>query len=1384
MRNYTYNFEVSTMFTMFIAALDDIIVKRYNKDKVAQDQIQCRFVYAPKQRVLLDLIDKAQNIQLPVIAVSNGGINRDVSRVFNKLQGSHFSSNDPRYSHVLHQPIPIDLTINMSILARYQEDYDQIITNLFPYFDPYIEVSWRIPYIPDYEIRSKVIWSGNVTTQYPTELNANQTARVQGDTSFTFQGWLFKSAPADDGNIFKITVDYSTLPDLTTLYSLSTLNTLYPNTTDRIILSAVPQPRYIEPYWATTLIPTTFNLYGKSLTHITGVYLSGNTNFNSTFYNPFSGTPLSASYPGFYGSILPVSAFTTNNDNEMTFTMPDALSAGRVDVIVQNPAGYGSLTQYVYNPPTSSYTQPFTDGILIGDPAEVITFKYPLDSNNLINISSNTRINNLRITTSAGDSLYPAFNTNTFDYCISNCGNVDDTISYSLHVNNNTVSGTIKVKQALQVYDGISFYYIRFTPNGLPVATVAYGPTSEYIEGYYLIGDYIWKAQAGDNDVVKYFSIYNKDGVPVWFTPSLSAQSTSVELGNQTNRILLNGTTGTSRYVVDINNELTTSKYDILPRLDGSTPWSTLASVPPGLSGWDVREAQIITTNSTGSQPYLNGNILACAYTLSGFYIQIQDSSNSIIWEWNSELYLKPYLTDVYHLNSIDVHPNTGNILVSLRNTSSVFSIDYSTKNIQWVLQGASTNPAATLKGNILPALTASITFLDNANEPTIGAFQYNGPIGQHNAKWRPELPVTGESGSGGFCISLYDDQSDIPGTGTTPGPSARGVIYEINVSNKLAYQLYSIYSDNGTSPFTGAYGITNDVPGDDNPFSHGLTLSRAAYSSVYPIYEEYRSVLYDSVTKVFALNFPGANYYRINKAPKSFLDINKLRITSGMNLNVQTPSVFTPISSTNLLNVYSKNTVYSLSVSANKAILPGYTLYPAFSSTYNDYVIQTNLDPGSSLLNFKLNINNNVLPVSSIKVDSALQVYSKYTSYYIRFLSTAVPVATATIYSNDYTPGYYATVTNNRLNSGQPGYDGYPVIYNELGIPVWYLNNRTSVSIAKGVYNNTFVGNTNTSYIQICANNIGVTDYYNYNDHEAQQIYMPSSSRNGNFIGFDDTGAFTIKEYNPHGTSVWTTGAGSYFSDSEDLDTYHVNSIDVHPVTGNILVSMRHVSCILAIEYSTKKLLWVLGTNQGNDLRSLVVNNSLTTNTIWLTGNYIQNEPTYAGHTYYGPIQQHDARWHTNITPLYSPNNDVISIFDNQTPINQIEGAARGAIFEVDTTNKIAHHISSVFAAPGQYSPYRGSYTVLSENDSYSHTVDFCQLSNYTGDLPYIKQLAEFKGPITLSNTITKPLVFDMHVAHTGLGPYRIIKIPKTFLTLDYLRGTAGLSGINVPKP
>lgn len=115
----------------------------------------------------------------------------------------------------------------------------------------------------------------------------------------------------------------------------------------------------------------TFNIYGKSFARLEAVYLSGNVFNNQTFLNPFSAIPkLSATYPGFYGVKLLSSQYVTNFDNTITITVLSAPTEGYVDIIAQNPAGYGALTNYAikksyFDPQDVSTFRPWASGIKV-----------------------------------------------------------------------------------------------------------------------------------------------------------------------------------------------------------------------------------------------------------------------------------------------------------------------------------------------------------------------------------------------------------------------------------------------------------------------------------------------------------------------------------------------------------------------------------------------------------------------------------------------------------------------------------------------------------------------------------------------------------------------------------------------------------------------------------------------------------------------------------------------------------------------------------------------------------------------------------------------------------------------------------------------------------
>ena len=91
-------------------------------------------MYAPKTRVFNYLNNPAPGgLTVPVIGVNINSITRDNTRVFNKNEGFRvpYSNEEDSlpYDKKILQPVPVNIGVSMTIVTKYQNDMDQIISN-------------------------------------------------------------------------------------------------------------------------------------------------------------------------------------------------------------------------------------------------------------------------------------------------------------------------------------------------------------------------------------------------------------------------------------------------------------------------------------------------------------------------------------------------------------------------------------------------------------------------------------------------------------------------------------------------------------------------------------------------------------------------------------------------------------------------------------------------------------------------------------------------------------------------------------------------------------------------------------------------------------------------------------------------------------------------------------------------------------------------------------------------------------------------------------------------------------------------------------------------------------------------------------------------------
>ena len=366
-----FHWEIKDLLIQFIAAFDEVVIGRYDKNRSEKSTINVRYVYAPKEKVLFDIVNKAQNLTLPVIAVNITNVSRDETRVFNKLEGFYhpqtttFDKQDVRYTRKVGMPVPVNITVNMSILTEYQTDMDQILSNFVAYSNPYIIISWKIP--EDFgvgytqEIRSEVLWNGSIPLDYPIEQTANSKPRINAETSFTIKGWIFPAVPDDpfkniffiDSNFYAVTGFNNTgkFTGFDEYSSLSAINVALSSSSETISISAAPQLGYVyfsylnHPYEvedSLTISNTnsggTITLQGKMLQYTTSLLLSSNV---TNFYQNLTSLDFTY-YPNVTGYVVPAANYNIVAPNIITMNLPTLTANGNFDILIINEAGWDS----------------------------------------------------------------------------------------------------------------------------------------------------------------------------------------------------------------------------------------------------------------------------------------------------------------------------------------------------------------------------------------------------------------------------------------------------------------------------------------------------------------------------------------------------------------------------------------------------------------------------------------------------------------------------------------------------------------------------------------------------------------------------------------------------------------------------------------------------------------------------------------------------------------------------------------------------------------------------------------------------------------------------------------------------------------------------------
>jgi hypothetical protein len=387
-------------------------------------------------------------------------------------------------------------------------------------------------------------------------------------------------------------------------------------------------------------------------------------------------------------------------------------------------------------------------------------------------------------------------------------------------------------------------YWIRCLPADFPRLTLQTFPDAGAPSpGYYLLGDTFHAKPEGG-----YAIVLDSQGVPVWYHTTLNgAGADNVDVAAK----------NTISYIGDV--KYTFSDFNSAYEVHNLATNAMQTVMPTGYPA-DMHELRRLSNGNylmfsrqieTGvdlvglSNDTASDNMVDCK-------IHEVDTSGNIVWMWDATDHLDPVkdctypvkdsavdssgttvpVPDPFHCNSIDVAAN-GDLLVSSRNTDSIFLISRATGKIVWKLGGSSYTK-------------------DGAAYIAIQGDALNGFYRQHDARFLPD-----------GTISVFDDET------AKLGP-ARALVLSYDVDAGTAAIVWQLR----TNAPSAAMGSVRTQGDGSRIIGWGLS------GGLNPVFTEVGA---DGKPIAQLTMSPGDSSYRAIKVSTDDLDIELLRTTAGL---------------------------------------------------------------------------------------------------------------------------------------------------------------------------------------------------------------------------------------------------------------------------------------------------------------------------------------------------------------------------------------------------------------------------------------------------------------------------------------------------------------------
>jgi hypothetical protein len=238
MKTFNYNKEILIATAQIQMLFNNISIKRNNVN------ITVPCVFGQRSRILKFLQNpEGSSFKLPMSHLARSGIIYNAARSANIHQHILTQSANSAFDPNRITPVPVDITYNLTIMTKYPDDMDMLLSNFIPFFHKDVYVTSPHPKIPNTTINHQIVWNGTIDDKWPEELQPNENDIQICNTSFTYKTELFGGSgyisPTTEGLIYTI--------DMTLSPSTSNINDSYVLSGNNVLGGFYPVP-YTESF--------------------------------------------------------------------------------------------------------------------------------------------------------------------------------------------------------------------------------------------------------------------------------------------------------------------------------------------------------------------------------------------------------------------------------------------------------------------------------------------------------------------------------------------------------------------------------------------------------------------------------------------------------------------------------------------------------------------------------------------------------------------------------------------------------------------------------------------------------------------------------------------------------------------------------------------------------------------------------------------------------------------------------------------------------------------------------------------------------------------------------------------------------------------------------